>query len=103
MGLRNNDNKIIMTGVLYVCNPHADERLVKVQDGFIPNRQLINNVVDADAMARIVGTSGASSNLPLLFAWDEKAACPSVAHKWLKINDCCDFLFLIQPPMLCII
>jgi hypothetical protein len=104
IGLKNTDNKII-AGVINgaIAGPFASAA-VRIQRGFVRGRQIIDNVVELDAAARIQAndtliagrswlptdphhSSPSSADLSVLAFWDFAAAFPSVAHEWLML--CC--------------
>jgi hypothetical protein len=58
LGLKNTDNKTIGGVVNMVVKPVLSKSAIWSQRGFVPQRQLIRNVLDLDTAARIVGDRG---------------------------------------------
>ena len=73
----------------HACKRTLSLSTCALQRGFVPGRQLIENIVDLDTEGRIYGMKAASSFAggsgccPILAFWDFAAAFPSVAHAWL--------------------
>jgi hypothetical protein len=58
LGLKNSDNKTI-AGVINNCSkPMLSRSACHLQRGFVPQRQLVHNVLDVDTAARIFGAAG---------------------------------------------
>ena len=94
LSLKNSDNKIATAAVNNCAQPVIVHSVHKFQNGFVKGRQLLQNVVDLDALARILSmnasmfNSGADLNklkVAILAFFDFAAAFPSVAHQWLFI------------------
>ena len=87
LGLKNSDYKTICAAVNWSIKGVIARGAHQAQRGFLPGRQLAQNVVDLDALGRIHGyahdasDSNATPMLPLL---DITAAFPSVSHPWLR-------------------
>jgi len=58
LGLKNCDNKTIGGTVNMVAKPVLAKSAIWMQRGFVPGRQLIQNVLDIDTFARILGDRG---------------------------------------------
>ena len=68
----------------HAVRPAVAKSTNKIQRGFTPGRQLIENVVDLDAHARVFGKNQHQLLMPVLAAWDYAAAFPSLSHEWIK-------------------
>ncbi len=98
LSLKNSDNKTITACINHASIHTVAQGTHHSQRGFVPGRQLLQNVVDLDYHARHVGlmvhghnaaavpTIGLDSplfRLALLAFFDFATAFPSVAHAWL--------------------
>ena len=82
LGLKNTDNKSIGA-----CTNHSMKRAIgsganRLQNGFIYQRNFLDNIVQLDTAARVYSMSS-SSLLPIVALFDYGAAFPSVIHRWL--------------------
>jgi len=100
--LKASDNKIVAGVINLAITPTICQCASALQRGFIPGRQLGQNVVDLDWWARKFSMEYFGSNevafvrdllleplskismLPVLVLFDFAAAFPSVAHAWLR-------------------
>jgi hypothetical protein len=96
IGLKNADNKInggVINGA--VVEPFALSA-VRIQRGLVRGRQIVDNVVELDAAARVQANEALvrghevlpagpldPMDIALLAFWDFASAFPSVAHSWL--------------------
>ena len=89
---KNTDNKIIVLANVLALERQYCRITHKAQNGFVPGRNFLNNLVDVDAAARIysmkhmgAGPLCARSprNIPVLSSNDFGAAFPSVLHQWM--------------------
>ena len=85
LGLEGTDCKILCCAWNHAFRRHSSKHMHYTQRGFVPGRQLIQNVVDLDIHCRIAAAPSVDSRLPCLFAWDFAAAFPSVSWEWLEI------------------
>ena len=93
LGLKNCDNKVVAGVVNHVSRTALSSNASRLQRGFVPDRQMIENVLDLDTAARIYGARGhedfeqgeLSTLCPLISLWDLMAAFPSVKHGWLFV------------------
>ncbi len=76
LSLKNEDNKIIASVVNDLLKKCIATRAGRLQRGFVPGRQLIENVVGLDTAARLHGTRANSPSLPAFVFWDFAAAFP---------------------------
>ena len=110
--LKNVDGKIGAAAVNSITIPLIKDGAHKSQNGFVKGRQLLQNVVDSDTLARIFGMQADSFNhqnqsdrkgwspcgvghsgdgqdqnirLAIVAFFDFAAAFPSVAHEWIFI------------------
>jgi hypothetical protein len=79
----NADNKLICSAYAYMAAPALRAGACPCQNGFVPGRQLGQNIVDLDAEGRKRGTMSMMGSLPTLAAFDYAAAFPSVSQEWL--------------------
>ena len=82
LGLKNTDVKTIAAVVNSKVKKRVAETLCEVQQGFLMERNFVNNVIKADAWSRTYALR-AVFHLPLLVLFDFAAAFPSIAHDWL--------------------
>ena len=70
LGLKNADTKMVMRTVIVAAKHVSTKRAAKLQRGFIPNRQLLTNVVDIDCAAQELAMEppGRSALLPFASA-----------------------------------
>ena len=80
--LHNCDRKAIGGGWNGAAKPALAASANRIQRGFIPGRQLIENVMNLDTHARVFGAAGRNA---LLAFFDFAAAFPSVMHSWIMI------------------
>jgi hypothetical protein len=93
LGLKNSVNKILAGVANWSCKPALSKSTVYTQRGFVPDRQLIENVVNLDTAARISSAKGNTQFdspmnprlCPILALWDIASAFPSVSHEWLML------------------
>ncbi len=85
--VKNSDNKTIASAWLFKLQLPYAARVSKAQNGSVPERQFLQNVVDLDTHARIHGMPDPAHHLPCFLFWDMAAAFPSVSHDWLF---CCN-------------
>jgi endonuclease/exonuclease/phosphatase family metal-dependent hydrolase len=88
LNLKNTDNKTITGAVMDGYRRAMKSSTHKSQRGFVPDRHLIENVIDLDSASRIFAFQNSShpklSKLPAILAfWDFAAAFPSVFHKFI--------------------
>lgn len=90
--LKNDDNKIIAATFNFSAKQVLKKGACWIQRGFIPARQLVDNVVDVDSAARLYSMLATQEDLsdkdpvedlPAMAFFDFQAAFPSLAHKWL--------------------
>ena len=53
--------------------------------GFVPGRNLMANVTDADLVVREVGLRAKAASMPSMLALDLRAAFPTIARRWLQL------------------
>ena len=85
IGLKDTDNKIIGAVVNRCLRRHAAKHLSEVQRGFVAGRNLLDNVVDIDAEARLLATDSRCC-APVLAAFDYGTAFPSLSQLWLFLT-----------------
>ena len=83
LALNNSDNKAIGGVVNFLLKRTMARSACALQRGFIPGRQLLENVLNLDTHARAQGMRDGGCRIPILAFWDYAAAFPSVAHAWL--------------------
>ena len=83
LALKNSDNKAIGGVVNFLLKRTMARSACALQRGFIPGRQLLENVLNLDTHARAQGMRDGGCRIPILAFWDYAAAFPSVAHAWL--------------------
>ena len=85
LGLKNSDNKLIGGVQNDKMKPALSKGLCKLQRGFCPDRQLVQNVLDLDTASRVHSMASPSFKIPILAFWDFAAAFPSVFHAWVLL------------------
>jgi len=88
LNLKNTDNKIVTGAVMDGYRRAMKISTHRNQRGFVPDRHLIENVIDLDSASRIFAFQNSShprlSKFPAILAfWDFAAAFPSVFHKFI--------------------
>ena len=69
----------------FKCRGPLTRGACPLQRGFVPGRQLLENVVDLDAFGRAHGMSSVAGDPAVMAFWDFAAAFPSLAHRWLML------------------
>ena len=83
VGMKHNKENTIIGAVWNESAKHALAASAnRIQQGFIPGRQMIENVMNLDTYAQVFGAAGRGA--PLAF-FDFAAAFPSVMHSWIMI------------------
>ena len=89
---KNSLNKALVTMNVLALEPKFCRITHVSQNGFVPGRNFINNLVDADAASRVYSLKYAGvfdevsrfiKNTPVLSGNDFGAAFPSVIHQWI--------------------
>ena len=83
LSMKNSDNKTVGSVFNDKMKPVLSKQLCKLQRGFVPGEQLIENVLDLDTASRIHGMQSSAALKPILALWDFAAAFPSVLHAWI--------------------
>ena len=85
LSLKNSDAKLVTSVTNRKVRKVLAKRACSVQRGFVPGRQLLNNVIDMDAAGRAYGIPAKSvaPGLPCIALFDFAAAFPSIAHVWI--------------------
>ena len=83
LGLKNIDNKTICAVWNHALRPQIARQACSLQRGFVAGRQLLENITDLDAEARVYGHPSDAHLLPILVLFDFCAAFPSVALSWV--------------------
>ena len=92
ISLKNTDNKGIFGAGVHRFRDSAKQKTHSSQNGFVPDRNFLNNLIDLDSSARIYSTHfdhqgySAIDNpglIPTLPLYDFEAAFPSVDHEWI--------------------
>lgn len=86
--MKNTDNKIIGKIFEQPIKKAMTKFLHPSQRGFVPGRQMLDNVVDIDSHARLSTLdseviAGKPSDLPMIVAFDFKSAFTMVMHIWV--------------------
>ena len=92
LNMRNSDNKTIASVFNAKIKHHIAPLVPKSQNGFVPGRQLVQNILDIDSAGRIAALQAEASwsddsmitDVPAMVFFDFKAAFPSVSHDWLR-------------------
>ena len=80
LNIVNSDNRILANAVRFRVEPIFNTWVSPIQQGFLPGRSMISNVVEIDqAMMK----AALQQNRALAIFFDFKAAFPSVAHRFL--------------------
>jgi hypothetical protein len=95
LALKNTDNKIICGIWNYALAKTLARQCCPLQRGFVKGRLIMQNVLDLDTRARIVGRSECAALSPLFAFFDFQTAFPSVAHSW--VTDSCRSCGLPEP------
>ena len=82
LALKNSDNKTVGGVFNRCCRDVIQHSASPLQRGFVPTRQLLENVIDLDAYGREYAVANPRS-IPKLAFWDFATAVPSVAHAWM--------------------
>jgi len=94
ISLKNADNKIVTSVEIRCMRAGAQSSTHKTQNGFVPGRIFLNNVLDLDSASRIYSMHFIKSGhnafnhpalIPILAFFDFAAAFPSVAHAWIRL------------------
>ena len=85
LGLKDSGNKAVANTCARSFSSALCRGACPLQNGFTPGRQFLQHLVDLDTTARAFGVSRASARIPVLASWDYAAACPSVAHSWIRV------------------
>ena len=85
LSFKNTDNKLVCSCMNYSYKSALKLNITDIQRGFVPSRQLVNNIVDLDTYAHIHALSTIQERLPLLVFFDFAAAFPSVSHEYLML------------------
>ena len=80
LGLRNSDNKIIAATCNRKWRRKMNEVICKIQRGFCWSRQMLENIVGFDSLARMLGCEGYRAFIAL---FDFCCAFPSLGHVYL--------------------
>ena len=83
ISLKNSDNKVVCAAINHKLRHALTANISPIQRGFVPNRQLVANVADLDAFARVHAMASDRRDQSVLVLWDFAAAFPSVAHLWM--------------------
>ena len=83
LAMKNSDNKIVGSVLNDKLKPILSKQTCKLQRGFVPGRQLIENVLDLDTASRIHSIQSSPAMLPVIALWDFAAAFPSILHAWI--------------------
>ena len=89
LGLKNTDNKTVGGVGNRILRGTLQQGVDRWQQGFIPGRNFLGNVVCLDALSRKCGYPQNWPNLPILAAFDFSSAFPSLLHpfiSWLLIT-----------------
>ena len=97
LSLKNTDNKINVSTVNRTLRPVIQEGTHETQNGFVPERQLIQNAVDIDTHGRVFAMKAQHHNMSASHHCSQSmllaiyaffyfcVAFPSVAHEWMQI------------------
>ena len=66
LGLRNTDNKIISGTMNNTFKPALTKHASKLQRGFVPHRNFLDNIVDLDTEARLASIECDHDDLPAI-------------------------------------
>ena len=80
LGLRNSDNKIVAATCNRQWRRKLNDVVCSIQRGFCWSRQMLENIVDVDSLARILGCEGYEAFIAL---FDFCCAFPSLGHVFL--------------------
>ena len=80
LGLRNSDNKIVAATCNRQWRRKLNDVVCSIQRGFCWSRQMLENIVDVDSLARILGCEGYKAFIAL---FDFCCAFPSLGHVFL--------------------
>jgi hypothetical protein len=83
LALKNTDNKIICGIWNYALARSLSRQCCQLQRGFVKGRLIMQNVLDLDTRARVLGKTEHSGRSPLFAFFDFQTAFPSVAHSWV--------------------
>lgn len=81
----NTGAKTLAAASAFACKPALSSGAAAVQRGFVPQRQLVRNVLDLDNMGRDVGWRAKRGHVPVLALFDFRAAFPSVSRTYLSV------------------
>jgi hypothetical protein len=82
LGMKNTDNKTIAACVNSAMKLPIKDGANKLQNGFIYQRNFLNNIVTLDTAARVYGMDP-SLLLPIHALFDFGAAFHSIFHRWI--------------------